>query len=84
MNPIYEKLFAYYGAEILRESENYDEHAIQALLDTYPLDKSAHLALEEAFYDRYLQWSLDAFVTGLHLGLSLSHRDVRGFGPQQA
>ncbi len=49
-----------------------------------PLDKSAHLALEEAFYSRYLQWSLDAFVAGLHLGLSLSHRDVRGFGPQQA
>ena len=33
--------------------------------------------LEELFFDRYLQWSTDAFALGLHLGLSLFHDNIR-------
>lgn len=83
MNLIYEKLFDYYGAEILKKVENYDEPALNDLLSAIPLDKTARLKLEDAFFDRYLQWSTDAFAVGLHLGLSLLHRDVRRTGPQQ-
>ena len=83
MNPIYEKLFDSYGYSILKEADNYDEDAITALLEQYAPDRKARLELEDAFFDRYLRWSADAFALGLHLGLSLLHDQVRRVRPQQ-
>lgn len=83
MNPIYERLFDGYAADLLKEADNYNESAIRALLEQYPLDRDTRRNLEEAFFDRYLQWSTDAFALGLHLGLSLLHDQIRRIGPQQ-
>ena len=83
MNPIYEKLFDSYGYSNLKEADNYDEDAITALLEQYAPDRKARLELEDAFFDRYLRWSADAFALGLHLGLSLLHDQVRRVRPQQ-
>lgn len=83
MNPIYEKLFDSYGCAALKEMDNYDEDAITALLEQYAPDRKARLELEDAFFDRYLRWSNDAFALGLHLGLSLLHDQVRRVRPQQ-
>ena len=83
MNPIYEKLFDTYGCATLKEVGNYDEDAVCALLEQYAPDQSARLALEDAFFDRYLRWSADAFSLGLHLGLSLFHDEVGRLGAQQ-
>ena len=83
MHPIYERLFDGYAAELLKDSDNYGEAAIRALLEQYSLDRDARRNLEEAFFDRYLQWSTDAFALGLHLGLSLLHDQVRRVRPEQ-
>lgn len=83
MNPIYEVLFDTYGCSVLKEADNYDEDAITALLEQYAPDGKAQLALEDAFFDRYLRWSADAFALGLHLGLSLLHDQVRRVRSQQ-
>ena len=83
MNPIYEKLFDSYGYDILKEAGTYDEDVICALLEQYAPDQKAQLALEDAFFVRYLRWSADAFSLGLHLGLSLLHDQVRRVRPQQ-
>ena len=83
MNPIYEKLFDSYGCAALKEADTYDEAAITALLEQYAPDQEARLVLEDAFFDRYLRWSNDAFALGLHLGLSLLHDQVRRVRPQQ-
>ena len=80
MNPIYEVLFDTYGCSVLKEADNYDEDAITALLEQYAPDGKA---LEDAFFDRYLRWSADAFALGLHLGLSLLHDQVRRVRSQQ-
>ncbi|WP_298022871.1 hypothetical protein [uncultured Dysosmobacter sp.] len=82
MKQIYEKLFDHYGIEILGEAKNYDETAIQALLETFPLSQDARWTLSDAFSDFYFQWSADAFAVGLHLGLSLLHDDIRRIRPQ--
>ena len=83
MNPIYEKLFDSYGCDALKEADNYDHAAIRALLEQYAPDQKTRLALEDAFFDRYLHWSADAFTLGLHLGLSLLCDQVRRVRPQQ-
>lgn len=83
MNPIYEKLFDTYGCATLKEVGNHDEDTICALLEQNAPDQGARLALEDAFFDRYLRWSADAFSLGLHLGLSLLHDQVRRVRPQQ-
>ena len=83
MNPIYERLFDGYAADLLKEADNYNEPAIHALLEGCSLDRDTRRNLEEAFFDRYLQWSTDAFALGLHLGLSLLHDQIRRIGPQQ-
>ena len=48
-----------------------------AQLDRLSLGRDASRRLEELFFDRYLQWSTDAFALGLHLGLSLFHDNIR-------
>ena len=83
MNPIYEKLFDSYGCDTLKEIGNYDEADIFALLDRYAPEEQARLALEDAFFERYLRWSADAFALGLHLGLSPLHDQVRRVRSQQ-
>ena len=83
MNPIYEKLFDSYGCSVLKEADNYDEDAITALLEQCAPDQKARLKLEDAFFDRYLRWSADAFALRLHLGLSLLHDQVRRVRSQQ-
>ena len=82
MNPIYDRLFAAYGSEVLKNVENYDEAGPNSLLDGIPLEQPSRLRLPEAIFDRYLQWSSAAFAAGLHLGLSLLRDDVRRPGPQ--
>lgn len=82
MNPIDEKLFNSYCAPILLDAENFDESALESLLGRFSLSDDARFKLVDALFDRYTQWSLDAFAVGLHLGLSL-RGDVRRRGPQQ-
>lgn len=48
MNPIYEKLFDSYGLAILRDGDNFDDDAINAYLDTLPLDKRTKNRLNDA------------------------------------
>ena len=76
MIPIHKKLFDYYCSPILKNAENFDEAALEKVFDTFPLTKEHHIELSNLFFDHYMQWSLDAFAVGLHLGLSL-HGDVR-------
>ena len=83
MNPIYEALFDTYGCSVLKKADNYDEDAITALLEQCAPDQKTRLELEDAFFDRYLRWSADAFALGLHLGLSLLHDQVRRVRSQQ-
>lgn len=82
MIPIDKKLFDLYCSPILQNAENYDEAALEKALDSFPLTKEHHAKLSNLLFDHYLQWSLDAFAVGLHLGLSL-HGDVRRGCPQQ-
>lgn len=82
MNPIDEKLFDYYCDPVLKMTENFDEPALRKLLDTLSLTGEARRKLMDAMFDNYMQWSLDAFAVGLHLGLSL-HGDIRRGRPQQ-
>lgn len=83
MSPIYEKLFDTYCEDVLREVSPYDQQSLQDLLDGLELDRHTRFVLDDAFFERYLQWSADAFAVGLHLGLSLFHDEVRRFGSQQ-
>ena len=83
MSPIYEKLFDTYCTKTLREVSPYDQQSLKDLLDGLNLDAHTRFMLDDAFFDRYLQWSADAFAVGLHLGLSLFHDEVRRFGTQQ-
>lgn len=82
MQQVDEKLFDYYCDPVLELAENFDEPALRKLLEDCSLTGEARRKLLDAIYDHYMQWSLDAFVVGLHLGLSL-HSDVRRGGPQQ-
>ena len=83
MSPIYEKLFETYCSKTLREVSPYDHVSLEALLDTLSLSKEDRLTLDDAFFERYLQWSADAFAVGLHLRLSLFHDEVGRLGAQQ-
>lgn len=82
MNPIDERLFDSYCCPILQNAENFDETALQKVIDSFPLAEEHRTKLIDAFFDSYMQWSLDAFAAGLHLGLSLGS-DVRRGRPQQ-
>ncbi len=82
MNTVDEKLFDYYCNPILQNAENFNEPALQKLMDEFSLTGEARREMIDAFFDNYIQWSLDAFAVGLHLGLSLG-RDVRCGRPQQ-
>lgn len=78
MKPIYGKLFDTYGVSILQEQDNYNEEEIAAQLSDLNLDKSAKFKILNLFFDYYFRWSTDAFVLGLHLGMSLlDHEPLR-------
>ena len=84
MNPLYEKLFDGYAAPLLKDNGHfYNDEKILSQLESLSLGKDARHQLEELIFDRYLQWSTDAFALGLHLGLSLAHDNVRRGCPQQ-
>ena len=84
MDSIYEKLFEGYAVPIFQDMYRYyDEEGLTAQLEQLALPEDPSRQLEELFYDRYLQWSTDAFALGLHLGLSLFRGNVRRGGPQQ-
>lgn len=83
MNPIYEKLFGAYGEPTLRNAENFDNYALEKMLDRFPLTDAHRRELIDVLYDYYYQWSLDAFTTGLHLGLSLLDERPRRPEPQK-
>ena len=67
---------------ILQNAENFNEPALQKLMDEFSLTGEARREMIDAIFDNYIQWSLDAFAVGLHLGLSLGS-DVRRGRPQQ-
>ena len=71
MNPIYFRLFDGYAADILQDAGTYDAKYLESFAESLSLTGEARLRLLDAFSSRYLQWSTDAFVLGLHLGLSL-------------
>ena len=84
MKSIYEKLFEGYAIPIFQDlNRHYDEEGLTAQLEQLSLSRDTSRQLEKLFYDRYLQWSTDAFALGLHLGLSLFRDNVRRGGPQQ-
>ena len=84
MDSIYEKLFEGYAIPIFQDlNRYYDEADLTARLEQLSLPQDTSRQLEELFYDRYLQWSTDAFALGLHLGLSLFRDNVRRLRPQQ-
>lgn len=84
MDSIYEKLFEGYAIPIFQDlNRYYDEADLTARLEQLSLPQDTSRQLEELFYDRYLQWSTDAFALGLHLGLSLFRDNVRCPRPQQ-
>ena len=84
MDSIYEKLFEGYAIPIFQDLiRYYDEEGLTAQLEQFSLPSDTSRQLEELFYDRYLQWSTDAFALGLHLGLSLFRDNVRRGGSQQ-
>ena len=76
MNPIYFRLFDGYAADILQKAApfdagTFDAKSLESFAESLSLTGEARLRLLDAFSSRYLQWSTDAFVLGLHLGLSL-------------
>lgn len=71
MNPIYLRLFDGYAADILQDAGTFDAKSPESFAVSLSLTGEARLRLLDAFSSRYLQWSTDAFVLGLHLGLSL-------------
>ena len=71
MNPIYFRLFDGYAAAILQDAGTLDAKSLESFAESLSLTGEARLRLLDAFSSRYLQWSTDAFVLGLHLGLSL-------------
>lgn len=71
MNPIYFRLFDGYAADILQDAGTFDAKSPESFAESLSLTGEARLRLLDAFSSRYLQWSTDAFVLGLHLGLSL-------------
>ena len=71
MNPIYFRLFDGYAADILQDAGTFDVKSLESFAESLSLTGEARLRLLDAFSSRYLQWSTDAFVLGLHLGLSL-------------
>ena len=84
MDSIYEKLFEGYAIPIFQDlNRYYDEADLTARLEQLSLPQDTSRQLEELFYDRYLQWSTDAFALGLHRGLSLFRDNVRRLRPQQ-
>lgn len=82
MNPIDQKLFDFYCDPILQKAESFDETSLRNLFDSIKLEDAAQNVLLDALAGLHYQWSLDAFVLGLHLGLSL-RSDVRRGRPQQ-
>ena len=73
MSPIYSTLFGTYGETSLREHEcEYDEEELQEELDKLQIGRDTKNQLLELFYTYYNRWSLNAFVLGLHLGLTLN------------
>ena len=71
MNPIYFRLFDGYAADILQDAGTFDAKSLESFAESLSLTGEARLRLLDTFSSRYLQWSTDAFVLGLHLGLSL-------------
>lgn len=71
MNPIYFRLFDGYAADILQDAGAFAAKSLESFAESLSLTGEARLRLLDAFSSRYLQWSTDAFVLGLHLGLSL-------------
>lgn len=71
MNPIYFRLFDGYAAGILQDTGTFDAKSLESFAESLSLTGETRLRLLDAFSSRYLQWSTDAFVLGLHLGLSL-------------
>ena len=84
MNPIYKTLFDTYGDSILREQNTYGEDAINRVLAPLSLDPKALLEVDNLFFNYYYRWSVDAFVLGLHLGLSLLDGQIRRPSPQES
>ena len=71
MNPIYFRLFDGYAADILQDAGAFAAKSLESFAESLSLTGEARLRLLDAFSSRYLQWSTDAFVLELHLGLSL-------------
>ena len=82
MNPIDQRLFDAYCEPILRNAENFDEPALRKAVEELSATEERRLELMDVLFNNYIQWSLDAFAVGLHLGLSLQG-DIRRGRPQQ-
>lgn len=83
MNPVEERLFDTYAIPILEEIKHFPYQELDDLLNSLPIDKTLRVDLFDRARNLYFQWSADAFVTGLHLGLSLLNNNIRRPGPEK-
>lgn len=83
MDPITQRLFDTYGESVLKDLDRFPDGELIDLLNALPLEESRRIDLFDKARHYYFQWSADAFVIGLHLGLSLLNNDVRRLRPEK-
>ncbi|MCI9113490.1 MAG: hypothetical protein HFF96_04385 [Oscillibacter sp.] len=83
MNPTMQRLFDTYGESVLKDLDRFPHGELVDLLNSLPIKESRRIDLYDRASHYYFQWSADAFVIGLHLGLSLLNDNVRRPRPQK-
>ena len=83
MEQITQRLFETYGESVLKDLDRFPEGELIDLLNALPLEENRRIDLFDKARHYYFQWSADAFVIGLHLGLSLLNDNIRRFRPKK-
>lgn len=83
MHSTIEKLFDTYGESVLKDLDRFPDGELIDLLNALPLEESRRIDLFDKARHYYYQWSADAFVIGLHLGLSLLNNEIRRPRPEK-
>lgn len=80
---MYHRLFESYGEAVLDELNRFPSGEVTDLLNSLPIEEIRRIDLYDQAHRLYLQCSADAFVIGLHLGLSLLNDNVRRRSPEK-
>lgn len=83
MDPIAQRLFDTYGESVLKDIDHFPDGELIDLLNSLPIEESRRISIFDQAQHYYFQWSADAFVIGLHLGLSLLNNEIRRFRPEK-